>query len=118
MTNWKAVITGFLVILLAGVVGAPLGVGPFVAGLIGGFVGGYMAGGGFVSGGWHGLLAGSVGGILLSVALAVLVTVLTIFTGPLALIGGAGVLVFGVANTFLAAAESAVAGAVGAAIQG
>ena len=115
MTNWYAVIVGFVTWLVVGAIG--LSAPPFgqlTAGLLAGFLAGYMAGGGAGSGGWHGLLAGSLGGIVFAAILAIGVSALgTPGLGPLAPLLGAGVLVGGVLLALLFGLESALAGAVG-----
>src|SRR5699024_6917911 len=93
MTNWRAVGIGFVVHIILGIIGAPIGIGPFVAGLISGFVAGYIAGGSFFNGAWHGLLGGSIGGIVLAVVLGVVVGVAGLTLGPLGGLLGGGVFV-------------------------
>jgi hypothetical protein len=114
-TNWRAIAIGFVVLVVAGVAGSVLPVvGQIGAGLIGGFVAGYLAEGGLLRGGWHGLVAGSIAGIVLSVLLALVVTAFGALATPdLGLLGGAGVLVTGLAVTVLFALDSAIAGAIG-----
>ena len=115
MTDWRAVGYGFVVMLIAGLLAsfAPV-VGHVGAGLIGGFVAGYVAGGGLLSGAWHGLLAGSVSGVVVTLLLAAFGGLVGLAGGPVgSLLGGAGVLVVGLFLTFLFAVDSALAGAVG-----
>ena len=115
MTNWYAVIVGFIAWLVVGAIG--LSVPPFgqlTAGLLAGFLAGYMAGGGIGSGGWHGLLAGSLGGIVFAAILAFGISVLGApGLGPLAPLLGGGALVAGVVLALIFGLESALAGAVG-----
>jgi hypothetical protein len=113
--NWRAVVTGFLVEVVAGLFAlALLGVGHAVAGLIGGFVAGYMAGGGLLSGGWHGLVAGSLGGLVLAAAFGLGTTVVgTLGLGPLGPFLGGAVFFVALAIAVLMALDSALAGAVG-----
>ncbi|MFC4439607.1 MULTISPECIES: DUF5518 domain-containing protein [Natrialbaceae] len=118
MTNWRAVIIGFLVATVLGIVGLALpGIGQLAAGLIGGFVAGYIAGGGLGSGFWHGLLAGALGGIVGGLLLALVVGVAGWAGGPIggAITGIAGLGIFAIAVivSFIMALESAVAGAIG-----
>ncbi len=118
MTNWRAVVIGFLVTTILGVIGFALpGVGQLAAGLIGGFVAGYLAGGGLGRGFWHGLLAGALGGIVFGLLIALLVAIAGWAGGPAGgLFGGiAGIGIFGVAVlvSFVLALESAIAGAIG-----
>lgn len=114
-TNWSAVAIGFVVLVVAGIAGSVVPVvGQIGAGLLGGFAAGYLAGGGLLRGSWHGLVAGSIAGVVLSVLLAVVVTAFGSLTTPeMGVLGGAGVLVTGLAVTFLFALDSAIAGAVG-----
>ncbi|ELZ29542.1 hypothetical protein C473_14067 [Halorubrum distributum JCM 10247] len=81
--------------LIAGVLATTVPVvGHAAAGLVGGFVAGYLAGGGLLSGFWHGLLAGSVSGIVVTLALAAFGGLVGLVGGPLgSLLGGAGVFV-------------------------
>lgn len=117
MTNWRAVGIGFLVQFLLGLVAFALpGIGHLVAGLFGGFVAGYLAGGGLGRGFWHGLLAGSLGGIAVAIVLAIAVSVFGLALGPLGPLLGAGVLVVAVFVALLLGFESAIAGAIGAAV--
>jgi hypothetical protein len=119
MTDWRAVLTGFVVQVAVGVLGAPLGFGPLVAGLFGGFVAGWIVGGGLARGAWHGLLAGSLGGLVVALLLWFLVTVVGVVGlgfGGLPGVGigvgvGVGVLVLAVAGALVAGVESAFAGA-------
>ncbi|QAU11595.1 hypothetical protein EKH57_01790 [Halorubrum sp. BOL3-1] len=115
MTDWRAVGYGFVVMLIAGVLatGVPV-VGHAAAGLVGGFVAGYLTGGGPLSGFWHGLLAGSVSGVVVTLLLAAFGGLVGLVGSPLgSLLGGAGVLVVGLFLTFLFAIDSALAGAIG-----
>ncbi len=110
MTNWRAVVVGFLVTVFAGLVGLVVpGIGQLFAGLLGGFVAGYMAGGGLVSGAWHGLLAGGFAGFLL----ALVIGLGSLALGPIGAVVGGGVAVLVLALTFLLALDSALAGLVG-----
>lgn len=120
MTNWRAVAGGFVVLLLAGLIGLQLPLlGQIGAGLIGGFAAGYLAGGGFGNGAWHGLLAGSITGIVLTLFLALLGGLLGLGAGPVGgFLGGAGVLLVGVFVTLLFAIDSAIAGALGGWMKG
>jgi hypothetical protein len=115
MTNWYAVIVGFVTWLVVGAIG--LSVPPFgqlTAGLLAGFLAGYMAGGGAGSGGWHGLLAGSLGGVVFAMILALGISVVGApALGPLSPVVAGGALVGGIVLAVLFGLESAVAGAVG-----
>ncbi len=118
MTNWRAVIIGFLVTTVLGLLGFALpGIGQLAAGLVGGFVAGYLAGGGLGRGFWHGLLSGAVGGIVLGLLLGIVVAIVGWAGGPAGgLLGGiAGIGIFGAAVlvSFILAIESAIAGAIG-----
>ncbi|WP_101294097.1 DUF5518 domain-containing protein [Halegenticoccus soli] len=120
MTDWRAVGVGFVVLLVVGALGlsAPV-IGQIGAGLVGGFAAGYLAGGGLGRGAWHGLLAGSITGVVLTVLLALVGSAIGLGAGPVgAFLGGAGVLVVGLFVTLLFALDSALAGAVGAALKG
>lgn len=110
MTNWKAVLYGFVAMMLAEVLAILVPVlGHGLAGLVGGFVAGYIAGGGLVRGAWHGLLAGSLVGLLVGILLFATGTLL----GPVgAVLGGSAFLII-LAFTFLGAIPSAIAGAIG-----
>lgn len=116
MVDWKAVTVGFVIILVAGMVGFAVPVlGHAVAGLIGGFAAGYLAGGSLENGAWNGLIAGSISGIILSLFAALLGGVLGFAAGPLgSLIGGFGVLAVGLFLTLIFALDSALGGLVGA----
>jgi hypothetical protein len=117
MADWRAVGIGFLVHVLLGLIGFALpGIGHLAAGLIGGFVAGYLAGGGLGRGFWHGLLAGSIGGIAVGILLAIAVGVFGLALGPIGPLLGAGVLVVVVLIDLLLGLESAIAGAIGAAL--
>ena len=116
MVKWIAVLYGVLtgvVIGLASGLGLPFTeatvpvVGQGVTGLIAGGVAGYAAHGGFVSGALHGVLATTIGGLVVAVVLLVL--------GVLTL----GLLGFGVAVTFLVVVlANGIPGAVGGAVGG
>jgi hypothetical protein len=94
--------------------GAPI-VGHIGAGIIGGLAAGYLAGGGLTNGAWHGLLAGSIAGVVLTLGFAVVVGILGLAGGPLGgALGFGGVLVGGLVVTFIFAVDSALAGALGA----
>ncbi|PSP56292.1 hypothetical protein BRC82_02010 [Halobacteriales archaeon QS_1_67_19] len=115
MTNWYAVIVGFLAWLVIGAIGLTVpGFGQLTAGLLGGFLAGYVARGGFAGGAWHGLLAGSLGGIVFAIILGFGISVLGApGLGPFAPLLGAGALVAVVSLALLFGLESALAGAVG-----
>ncbi|MFC7081384.1 DUF5518 domain-containing protein [Halorussus caseinilyticus] len=115
MTNWYAVTLGFVVMTVVGVVGLAIpGLGQLTAGLVGGFVAGYVAAGGPRRGGWHGLLAGSLGGIFVALIFSVAVSVLgAVGLGPFGPLLGGGVFLVGVVIALLMGLESALAGAVG-----
>jgi hypothetical protein len=118
MVNWRAVIVGFLVEVVLGVVGvfAP-GLGQLGAAILGGFAAGIIAKGGIGNGAWHGLLAGALGGL-------VIVAIFGLFgTALLGLGGGPGGVAFGLGLTsflvvvwLLVSLPSAVGGAIGAAV--
>lgn len=116
MTNWYAVLVGFVVMTVIGVVGLAIpGLGQLTAGLVGGFVAGYMTGGGIGRGAWHGLLAGSLGGILVAVILGVAASAIgAVGLGPIGPLVGGGVFVALVVLALVMGLESALAGAVGA----
>lgn len=115
MTNWYAVVVGFVTWLVVGAIG--LSVPPFgqlTAGLLAGFLAGYMAGGGLGRGACHGLLAGSLGGIVFAVILGLGLSVLGApGLGPLAPLLGGGALLVGIVLALLFGLESALAGALG-----
>lgn len=115
MTNWYAVIVGFVTWLIVGAIGLTVpGLGQLTAGLLGGFLAGYMAGGGAGGGAWHGLLAGSLGGVVFAVILALGIGLLSApGLGPLAPLVGGGALVVGITLALIFGLESALAGAVG-----
>lgn len=75
-TNWRAVLIGFAVIAVLGLVGAffePVAIlGTVLGAIVGGFVAGYYAHGGTVNGAWNGLLAGSIGAVVLVAVLTLL----------------------------------------------
>lgn len=116
MVNWIAVLYGVVtgtVIGLASGLGLPFTeatvpvIGQGITGLIAGGVAGYAAHGGLASGALHGVLATTIGGLVVAVVLLVL--------GTLTL----GVLGFGVALTFLVVVlANGVPGAVGGAVGG
>lgn len=120
MVRWIAVIIGFMVGVLIGVVGLALPViGQIGAGLIGGFVAGWLASGGLVSGTWHGLLAGAFGGVLLAAFIVISTTVLGV-TGvidPVAGMIGGGTAVVVLFLAALLAIDSAIGGAIGGALR-
>lgn len=116
MTNWYAVVVGFVVMTVVGAIGLAIpGLGQLTAGLVGGFVAGYMAAGSAGSGAWHGLLAGSVGGILTALIFGFAASVLgAIGLGPLGPLLGGGIFAIGMVIALVMGLESALAGAVGA----
>ncbi len=117
MTDWYAVVVGFLVELAVGVIGLLVpGIGQLAAALMGGFVAGYIAGGGLVRGTWHGLLAGALGGIALGIALGLAITLLGVSAGPIGPLLGIGVFAVVAFTALLVALPSGLAGAVGGAV--
>lgn len=96
---------------------------PIAAGLAGGVVAGYLSASGVKGGGWHGLLAGAIGGLGIGISTVVItVVVASQFEGNLW--GRIGFLGIGVYVLFTAmyclvtAIPSAIAGGVGAAVHG
>ena len=118
MTNWRAVLIGFVAHLVFGLVAMLLpGIGHLAAGLLGGFVAGYIAGGSLGSGAWHGLLAGSLGGIIIAGMVAFVVTVLgTVGLGPLGPFLGGATFFGAIALALFFAIDSAIGGLLGAAV--
>jgi len=118
MTDWTAVVIGFLVELVLATVGLAVPVlGQLTAAVIGGFVAGYVAGGGLGNGAWHGLLAGALGGVVLAVLIGVFGSVvLGVLTGGPGAIVGFTATTFAVVVIFLLSLPSALAGAVGGAV--
>lgn len=118
MTDWRAVIRGFVTILVLGAVGLTVpGIGQLVAGFVGGIVAGYGSDGNTVSGGWHGLLAGSVGGLLVGLLVWAGIALAGLSVGPIpevvGFLAGAGPFVIAVAITVLTAINSALGGLLG-----
>lgn len=115
MTNWSAVIAGFITWLVVGAIGLTIpGLGQLTAGLLAGFLAGYMASGGFGRGAWHGLLAGSLAGIIFAVILGLGISVVAApGLGPLAPFLGGGAFFVAVALALIFGLESALAGGIG-----
>ncbi len=118
MTDWTAVLSGVVAGIIVGVAASAVpGIGHVFAGLVGGGVAGYLAGGSVASGLWHGILAGAFGGILLAAALFSLVSVASVALGaPFGVLAGVGTASVVVVVSLLFAVDSAVGGAVGAAL--
>lgn len=114
--NWRAVLTGFVVSLVAGSISGPVSVGSGISivvlywggiGLIGGLTAGYLAGGAASSGAVHGGIATAFG----SLVLVTIVTVTTLlFSG---LVASFGVLVLGALLLALYAIPGALGGVIG-----
>lgn len=111
--NWYAVLTGFFVAIVLGIVvslvSPPMGRGGYllaIPGLAGGFVAGYMVSG-IRDGAVHGGLATVVGGLIL---LAVLTVLGALFVGIVPAVGGATVALIAL---FAQAIPGTIAGAVG-----
>jgi hypothetical protein len=115
MTNWRAVLIGFLVGVVASLFAFALPVvGHLGAGFIAGLVAGVVAGGGLASGAWHGLLAGAFGGLVAAVALAAFVTLVgATVSGPGGALAGLGVFAIGAVVAVVFAVDSAIGGAIG-----
>ncbi|UPM44757.1 DUF5518 domain-containing protein [Halocatena salina] len=95
---------------------------PIVAGLVGGFVAGYFSTGGVKTGGWHGLLAGTIGGLCIGISTIVITVVISsLFGGDLwSRIGLIGIGVYFLLTAMyclLTAIPSTIAGGVGAAVR-
>lgn len=123
MTDWRAVLIGFVLIVALGTLGLVIpGMGQFFAALVGGFVAGYLGGNDPISGFWHGLLAGSLGSLILGLILWAAVTLLSFSFGPVAgaIAGviGIGAVIIVVVIAMITAVESGVAGAVGGVLTG
>lgn len=113
--NWRAVILGFLTILAIGAVGLAIpGIGQLVAGFVGGAVAGYLSPGGWRAGVVHGLLAGSVGGLLVGVLLWAGLSLAGLSLGPVSgvfgTLAGAGAFVIAAVIAVVTAIDSAVGG--------
>lgn len=116
--NWRAVLTGFVVAivlgLLAAVVSPPAettGLGLALPGVVGGFVAGYMVSG-VGRGAVHGGLATVVGALAV---LVLLVLVGILFVGLVPAIGGS---IVALVALFVMAIPGAIAGALGGWIKG
>jgi len=116
-TDWSAVTAGFLVALVVGLLGgiALPALGTLGGGVFGGLVAGYLAGEGLGRGAWHGLLAGAIGGVVIALVFGL---VLGFATGPLGPLVGGGAFVIGLLVAFVTAIDSAIAGAIGAWLEG
>jgi len=116
--NWRAVLTGFVVAIVLGVLvgwiyppGQTSGLALAVPGLVGGFVAGYM-----VSGAWDGAVHGGLATIVGALAvLAFLLLVGILFVGIIPALGGATI---GVLALLFMAIPGAIAGAVGGWLKG
>lgn len=111
--NWRAVLTGFAVALLLGIVvswvsppAETSGLALALPGLAGGFVAGYMVSG-LRSGAVHGGLATIVGALFV---LAVFTVFAVLFVGLVPAIGGASIALIAL---FAMAIPGAIAGALG-----
>ncbi|SFS13162.1 hypothetical protein SAMN05216559_4212 [Halomicrobium zhouii] len=116
MTNWRAVLWGFVAGIVFGLLAFAIPViGHVGAGLVAGGVAGYLAGGGLASGAWHGLLAGALDGIVLALLVSPVAALLGgLGGGPVgSLVGGLGVVVIGVLVAAVFAIDSAIGGAIG-----
>lgn len=94
---------------------------PIVAGLAGGVTAGYLSPSGVKSGGWHGLLAGAIGGLGIGISTIVItVVVASLFGGDLwsriGLIGIGVYFLFTAMYCFVTAIPSTIAGGMGAAV--
>ena len=117
-TNWRAVLIGFAVIAVLGIVSAfvePLAIlGTALGAIVGGFAAGYYAHGGMVTGAWNGLLAGSIGAIVLVAVLALFglaVSVVSLSLGGF--IATIGLAVAALALVVFAAVPATLGGALG-----
>ena len=115
MTNWRAVVTGFIVAFVLGLLGVAVPVfGQAGAGLVGGFVAGYLGSRSLLGGAWHGLLAGALGALVFAVLVLLAGSVLAGLTGSIeAVLGTAGIVTLVLAVGGLLALPSAVGGAIG-----
>ena len=118
MTNWRAVIIGFI---LAVFVKAFFGHYEFIGLLIVGFIVGYIAHSGVLGGLWNAAVAGAFGTIVSAILFVILVTVGSSLTGVLG--GLTGFTISGIANLFEVLMEliyyaivMGITGAVGGAI--
>jgi hypothetical protein len=121
MTDWRAVVVGFVVVVVVGIAGVsnPV-VGQLGAGVGGGFAAGYVAGGGSGRGAWHGLVTGSLAGLVLAVGIARFDGLVGGVTGePLGvLVDGYSPVILVSALTLLFATTAALAGAIGGWLEG
>ena len=116
--NWRAVLTGFVVAIVLGIVigwvyppGETSGLALAIPGLVGGFVAGYMVMG-VGNGAVHGGLATIVGALAV---LVVLFVVGLLFVGIVPALGGATIALIAL---FAMAIPGAIAGALGAWLHG
>ena len=120
-TNWRAVLIGFVVMVVVGSFGGvviPV-VGTIGGGIIGGLVAGYIAGGGAWNGTWNGLIAGGLGGIVGALLLSFVGALVGVVAGPVgSILAGAGVFVLGTFVALLFAIPSGIAGALGGWLRG
>ncbi|MFC6836597.1 DUF5518 domain-containing protein [Halomarina ordinaria] len=118
MVNWRAVLIGFGIELVLGIVGFAVPIlGHLTAAIVGGFAAGYIARGGVGNGAWHGLLAGAFGGLVIALVVGIGGSaLLAVFGGPGGLLGGLGITAVAVVLWFVLSIPSAVGGALGAAL--
>jgi hypothetical protein len=116
-TNWRAVLIGFVVMVVVGSFGGiviPV-FGTIGGGIIGGFIAGYIAGGGI----WNGLVAGGFGGLVGAFLLSLVGVLVGVLAGPVgSILAGAGVFVLGAVVALLFAIPSGIAGALGGWLKG
>jgi len=120
-TNWRAILIGFVVMIVVGSFGGiviPV-FGTIGGGIIGGFIAGYIAGDGIGNGTWNGLVAGAFGGIVGAFLLSLVGVLVGVLAGPVgSILAGASVFVLGALVALLFAIPSGIAGAFGGWLKG
>lgn len=114
MTNWKAVLTGFLAELVFNILGIFVGI--VSPGIVAGLVAGYLSGTRLLSGAWHGLLAGGLGGFVLAVLVAVTGVGYGLLVDPVGSVIGLGLALALLFVMLLFAVDSAIGGMLGAGV--
>lgn len=117
-TNWRAVATGFIVIVVLGLIASFIQefavLGTAVGAIIGGFTAGYLARGNISDGTWNGFLAGLVGAVVVIAVLAVLGLAVSLVELSLGgVFATVGIAIAALVFAAIAAIPAAIGGALG-----